>query len=371
MIHVEILRPSVKTLQPFIQLPFDIYQDDGNWVPPVRKKLVDSLLSPQNELLTHSEHQYFLAFKGEEPIARVLAGVDKTQQLGGQTIGWFSLFDCEDDIDGARAVMDAASAFLKEQGAERIIGPVAPMYDLLNRGLLVEGYDRPPVLGNPYNKRYYPTLLSSNGFEKARDYLAYDIAVTDVPLEKMLSLKQRVEQRFRFRVEEIPAQRIGLRLAREIAQVIAAASDPEKEYVPTEDDILQLLERMRPVYRSELCVMAYSGDQPIGVVLAFPDNTKYLQTLGGYETPLRLLKAMLTQKSVKTLRCPMQSVVPAFQNKAVNMAMICHAVEGAVRLGFTHIEGSTVAEDDASSTNNTLMVGGKPGRVYRVYSKEL
>ncbi len=371
MLHVEILPRTAKDLQPFIQLPFDLYAGDSNWVPPVRKKLLDTLLSAENELLAHSQPRFFLAYNDETPIARVLAGVDIHPDHPEEKLGWFSLFESTDNMDGVRAVMDAACAYLKEKGAKRMVGPIAPMYDLLNRGLQVDAFDAPPVLQNPYNKAYYPALLEGYGFTKARDYLAYDILVADVPLDKLESLAEKVEKRFGFRVEEIPAKRIGLRLAREIAVIIAQGARGHQMDVPTAEEILLLLETLKPVYREGLCVMAYAGDNPIGVVLAFPDNTAYLQALGGFETPLRQLKAAIAMRGVTTVRCPMQSVIPDYQNKAVNLAMIRKAISNAKRMGFTRIEGSTVPEDDVSSVNNTLLAGGAPYRTYRVYARAL
>lgn len=64
MLHVEILHRNTKDLQPFIQLPFDLYKGDSNWAPPVRRKLLDSLLSDENDLLAHSQPQFFLAYQG-------------------------------------------------------------------------------------------------------------------------------------------------------------------------------------------------------------------------------------------------------------------------------------------------------------------
>ena len=38
-------------------------------------------------------------------------------------------------------------------------------------GLLVEGFNRPPVLMMTYNPRYYPRLIESAGYGKAKDLL--------------------------------------------------------------------------------------------------------------------------------------------------------------------------------------------------------
>lgn len=371
MIHVEVMEKTAKGLQAFIRLPFDLYKNDANWVPPVKKHLSDLLLGRGNEWLGAAECGFYVAYHGEKTIARVMAGFDASLDNAlGAGVGFISLFEAQ-NADGARAVLDAAAAFLKGKGAKKAVGPLFPAYSVLNRGLLLEGFDGPPVLENAYNPKEYAEYFAANGFEKARDYLAFDIAIKDVELEKLSALAERARQRFGFQIKNIGMQEAGLHLARDIATVMGRALNAEGEVPPTEEDILALFNALKPVYRGELCVMAYAGGRPIGVVLSFPDNSAYLKTLRGTETPLRRLAALMQRGKEKVLRCPMQAVVPEYQSKAVNLAMICRAMAAAKQMGFERIEGSLVAEDHPSAVNNTRLVGGKIYRRYRVYKKNL
>ena len=364
MLHVKIVDRTSQGLRPFIQLPFDIYKDDPLFAPPIKKKLSAALLRGDAEQ-NGSVQRFFLAYKDDKPIARVMACAE-TQPQTDELYGWFGLFDTFDDMDGVRAVMDAATAFLRERGVKAVVGPLSPDHPMLSIGLLAEGFAGAPVLFNPYNKSYYVPLLENYGFKKERDYLAFDIPSETPQLHQVVSLAKRAQQRFGFRVEEIPGGRMTLRLARDIAQVIAEASEDERSG-PAAPDILRLFDSVRPVLKKELCILAYAGARPIGVVLAFPDNTPYLQALGGKETPLSLLKAALAGKGTECVRCPIQHVVPEFHNKAVNLAMIVRALENAQNMGVQRIEGSVVAEDNAVSVNNSLLIGGKVYRKYRTY----
>ena len=368
MLHVKIVDKTNQGLRPFVQLPFDIYKSDPLFAPPIRKKVMAALLRRDNDH-NGSIQRFFVAYKDEKPIARVMAGTDK-QPLTGETCGWFGMFDTFNDIDGVRAVMDAAAAFLRERGATRIAGPFSPDNPMLNIGVLAEGFAGAPVLYNPYNKAYYVSLLEDYGFKKEKDYLAFDIPAETPQLDHVVSLAQRAQQRFGFRVEEIPGRSITLRLARDIAQVMTEADDDDQSG-PTAQDVLHLFDSVRPVLRHELCVMAYAGSRPIGVMLAFPDNTPYLQALGGRETLLSLLRVALRGKNAQCVRCPIQHVVPEYHNKAVNLAMIVRALQNAQNMGVQRIEGSVVAEDNAASINNSLLIGGKVYRKYRTFSLAL
>jgi len=370
MIHVEIVKPTPKALKPFIQLPFDIYRKDPNWAPPMRRDLVKALAGADNDFFTRGNQRLFLAYDNETPVARVLAGVDLllSSRLQVET-GYISLFESYENYEYAHAVLDAAMRFLREHGAKQVFGPIPPRYDLLNRGLLAEGFDGPPVMFNAYNTPALPQMLEKFGFEKWRDYLAYDIPADKVPVERVLSMADRIRERFDFRVEHVDFARSNLiRVAQDLSRVISEA-EPEESFSdpPTTDDLLALFKRIKPWLRNEIAVMAYAGSRPIGCVVGFLDATPVLKGTDGRRTPWNWLLRVLRTPRVTTVRCPMQYVIPEYQNKAVNAVLLAEAVNSGKRLGLKNVEGSLVDETHIASVNNTQSVGGRLYRRYRVY----
>lgn len=374
MIHVDILKPNVKGLKPFIQLPFDIYRDDPNWVPPLRHELLHTLTGQGNEFFAQGIQRFFLAYESEKPVARVLAGIALRQHgPSGDPLGYISLFDSYEDFEYARAVLDAAMGFLRDHGVRQVVGPLPPRFDMLSAGMLVEGFDGPPVLESPYNLPYLPRMLEQYGFEKARDYLAYDVPIAEVPVERIIAMSDRIRKRFGFRIEHVDFARGNLaRVAQDISTIICEATPEETgAMLPTPDDLLQLFKRIRPYLRKETAVMAYAQDRPIGCVIGFLDSSPVMQGTNGHRTPWSWLKRMLKGGRITSSRCPMQYVVPDYQNMAINALMLAEAVKGAKQLGITRVEGSPVDETHQVSINNTRMAGGRHYRTYRVYQMPL
>lgn len=374
MIHVEIIKPTPKALKPFIQLPFDIYRGDKNWAPPSRRDLLRSLTGKDNEFFSRGIQRFFLAYDNETPVARVLAGIDLrlSAKAGGQS-GYISLFESYENYEYAQAVLEAAMKFLREHGAVQVFGPLAPRYDLLNRGMLVDGFDGPPVLQNAYNTAALPQILERFGFEKWRDYLAYDIPTDKIPVDRILPMANRIRERFGFRVEQVDFTRSNLiRVAQDLSSIICEATPDEPgSYLPTPEDLLQLFKRIRPWLRNQSSFMAYAGNRPIGVVIGFLDSTPSILGTDGRATPWNWARRMLITPQTKTARCPLQYVVPEYQNKAVNTVLLAEAVKGAKSLGITRIEGSLVDETHIVSINNTQSAGGKLYRRYRIYRMAL
>ena len=370
MIHVEIVKPNRKDIKPFIQLPFDIYKADKNWAPPSRFALTEALVGKNNEFLSRGIQRMFLAYDNETPVARVLAGVDLRNMVRqGEPSGFISLFETFENYEYARAVLDAAVRFIKEHGAKQIYGPLAPQYDLLNRGVLVDGFDGPPVLENAYNTPAVPQILEKYGFVKWRDYLAYDIQTDKIPLDRILPMSQRIRDRIGFRVETNDfSKRNLIRVAQDLSTVISEATPEESNsYLPTTEDLLQLFKRIKPWLKNESAVMAYAGRRPIGAVGGFLDSSPSMLGTDGRRNPLNWLRRLVKSRQTRSARCPIQYVVPEYQNKSVNTVLPAEAVKGAKKLRIQRIEGSLVDETNVVSVNNTLSAGGKLYRRYRVY----
>jgi len=374
MIRVEIVKPTPILIQPFLRLTDAIYKGDPNWVAPPRRELTRTLTGKDNELFMQGIQRFFLCYDDDRPVARVMAGIDmrrNTQIEDSQ--GYFSLFESYDDTTFARAVLDAAVAFLKEHGVTRLIGPLAPEYTDLNRGLLVQGFEGTPVLFNPYNPTYYQKLLEDYGFTKERDYLAYLVEVSDATMERFAPLADRVQQRFGFKVRNIDLNKENIaRVSQDIATVIAEATPEEPgQYLPTTEDIMGMLKRVRPIFRKNLAVIAYAGSRPIGILIGLLDFNRVLKQRRGGSGLWGQLLGLLATARIDTARCPMQYVVPDYQNKAVNAVLFYRAMQGAKALRIKHIEGSTVDETNIASVNNTIMAGGKLYRIYRVFQRNL
>ena len=367
MIRVEILEQNRAALRPFVMLPFALYKEDANWVPPlIREQL--TRLCEDNE----GPRRFFLVYDGDKPVARVMAGIDErlNERLNCKR-GYFGLFECAQKMDYARTALDAACAYLREEGMDTIIGPVG-LSDF-SKGLLVQGFDGSPVLFNPYNPSYYAEYFEKCGLTKHRDHLAYFMRMDEFDQHALDEIVPRAKQRFGFRVEHLQwTKENEERIAQNISRVVREAFPPEWESnVPTYGDTVRFLKRLRRYYRPEMAVMAFAGNRPIGLVAAFPDYNQVLRKMKGRFFPIGWLQYLIGKGSIHGARCCMQFVVPEYQHKGVNTVMFYEAYMGAKSMGIQWVEGSTVDETSVSSVTNTEKLASHLYRIYRQYEKKL
>ncbi|WP_315823921.1 hypothetical protein [Paraflavitalea speifideaquila] len=114
----------------------------------------------------HSKVQLFLFYRDGVICGRIAAILNNNHNVFNKTTdGFFGFFECVDDLGIATALFASAQEWLKQQGATTIIGPVNPSTNE-PCGLLLEGFDMPPLAMMVYNKPYYASLLESISLRK-------------------------------------------------------------------------------------------------------------------------------------------------------------------------------------------------------------
>lgn len=367
MIHVEMLEKTKKGIRDFMDLPRRLYRQDPNWVPPMYGMQMKLLLGENNPLLS-GPHTFFMAYDNGRPVARVLAGVDeRLNRRLGELRGYISLFECEENMEYARAVLDAAAEYLRGLGMTRVVGPNTPGFDDFSKGMLVEGYDGPPMLFNPYNPPFYNDFFTAYGFAKHRDHYAYHLRLDAFPDHTYQGLSELAQKRFKFRVQHVDLRNADRgKLAAEVAGVIGEAFPDDWELLPpTQSDILDEMQSLMQYTSTDLIVMAYAGERPVGILVCFPDYNRLLKKSQGRLFPFGWLSLLFGK--VKAVRCSMMFVTPEYQNKAVNVAMTLSAYERAKAIGVEEVEASTIDETNLPSILATERTGATRYRVYRQY----
>src|SRR6266536_672877 len=124
----------------FIKLPFRLYADEPNWVPPLISERRHHLSREKNPFFEHAEAEYFLAWRDGQPVGRITAQVDRRwDRFQGGSDGQFGFIEAEDDPAIFEALLGAAEAWVRERGRDRLVGPM----DFTTNdecGLLIEGY---------------------------------------------------------------------------------------------------------------------------------------------------------------------------------------------------------------------------------------
>ena len=136
------------------------------------------LLDPkQNPTLRHTEALPLLARDAYgRVVGRLLVHVNHRHNVRhGERVAFFGFFECIDDADVARALLDAAAAFGRRYGCARLRGPfgLTMMQEL---GSLCDGFDLPPAFDETYTAPYYSALFAEAALQQAMHVTSFRLA---------------------------------------------------------------------------------------------------------------------------------------------------------------------------------------------------
>lgn len=171
---------SKSQLRRFVEMPFVLLGSDPRWAAGVRAHEQWRHDARRHPYFDRGDAAFFLARRGGRPAGRIAAHVDGT----GSAAGWFGMFDVPDDRAVTTALVEAATAWLREQGTKTMTGPVTwtPDEDF---GVLVEGYDHPAATGRAWHPPWYAEQLRAAGAEPSEHRATFHVPTagwgTEVP----------------------------------------------------------------------------------------------------------------------------------------------------------------------------------------------
>ncbi len=191
----------------FAKLPRLLYAGANGFAPSLdveRWTLHGHRLNPHFKLV---EAREFLARRGGEWVGRISAQVYKPGIAPvGASAAQFGTLDAIDDIEVVRALTQAAEAWLRERGAERINGPFSPTING-ECGLLVEGFEATPMIFMPWHPPYLSRHLEALGYEKARDLLSYRYGIENLDKATKARIVGRREWKERLKIRQLEIRR--------------------------------------------------------------------------------------------------------------------------------------------------------------------
>ncbi len=362
----------------FLRLPWRLYAGDANWVPPLLGSLDRQLDPRRHPFFEHAEARLYLAWRNGRPVGRIVAIVNHLHnETHGDRMGFFGYFESERDPAVARALLDRAAADLREHGMTAMSGPFNPSING-ECGLLVEGFDSPPVCLMPYNPPWYPELLEEAGLRPVKELYAYHL--TGAAMAPDRKLRQRLQRIAEGVVRRQPGLTVrSLDMRRYGTEVVAlgklfnAARRGNWGFVPATDAELRLMAReMKPVVRPELILTAELRGEPVGCLIALPDVNVALRKVNGRLLPFGWLRLLLHGRQVRSIRVFGAACLPEHRNLGITPLLFERFIERGLRMGCEEAELSWVAEDNriAVSTNEAAFEARRYKR-YRIYGREL
>jgi hypothetical protein len=343
-------------------------------VPPLkleRRLFLDRRLGPYARRV---DFELFLARRDGRVVGRISAHVDFAYNRHHDARwGWFGFFECEDDQEAADALLEAAAAWLRARGMERMVGP-ADFTVNDESGIVIEGHELAPMVRQPWHPRYYQRLCEGAGLAKAVDLLMWELEISD--REKMVEVLPQLAQDAKAKHGVVIRRMSRRHLRRDLdvfAEIYNRAWRRNWGFVPyAKHDLDTYAQELQLVFSRDWFMVAEIDSEPIAIAITVPDINQVLAKMNGRLLPLGWWHYLRRSHIIQRVRVGFLGVKPQHRHTGVAAALyVEHFDTSARHPRIKSGEMGWILETNRGMNRGMEAMNGRVVKRYRMYERVL
>jgi hypothetical protein len=357
----------------YIDLPYRLYENDRQWIPPLKSDQLDHL----STVFTHNNQNgnqvnNFVFEDGGRVIGRVSAFINgKLTDPLGRPVGCLGQFECVQEYDVAKSLLSSAITWLKRDDRVKTIwGPLN--FDIWHGyRLMTKGFDRQVFAGEPYNKFYYPEFFTRFGFKSVRQWQTIELNASDILKkvgktgeDKIKYFEDHGYQFVSFQLKEFQNE-----MAKMYDIVISTCSDFPGFTPISRDEFVKLFMPFKQAIHSDLIsFLVDPNGKPVGFTSIFLDIGQAIRSMNGKCSLIAKLKFILNRRKSDRVIFYLCGILPEERHKKIGagIALFTWALKKVETMGFKKIVFALMSEDNKSQ-NYVNHYGKEMDREYRLY----
>ena len=385
---VEIIEVNTKDkaqVRQFLQLPFEMYKDVPQWVPPLAMDAANQLNRKKHPFFKHSDAAFLLAVRpSPQPSPRGRGGrsVGRLCILDNRNYNAFNksrtahffLFDCEDDVEMSCALFDAAFAWAKKRGLNHVEGPKG-LTALDGLGLLVKGFEHRPALGIPYNRDYYARLIEAAGFTSKGDILSGHLSPNTLNSEawdRIDRASELVQKRRGLRVSNFKTRGDMRKAVPQLLELYNGALGQSEGNVPfTPDEAKAMADQLIWFADPRLVKIVYKDDTPVGFLLAYPDIGEAVKKTGGKIFPFGWLTLLRALRKSDWINVNGAGILEEHRGAGGTAVLFSEMRKSVVAGGFSHADLVQIGVENTKMQRELRELGIDFYKTHRMYERKL
>lgn len=360
-----------KVLHEFISFPRTLYSPKSPWVRPINKLLLDYLNPQINPFYENGTGQAFILKRKNRVIGRVLAHIYwRHHSLHNERVGYFGFFECINDLEAAKSLLDSAELFLRIHNCKGIRGPFN-MTAAQEIGFINSGFDETPSVDMIYTPSWYPQLLREVGYSichRMKTWRNEDISTLNPSKLEKGTNENLKSLGISIRSLDSSKKQSDMEHVRDI---VNAAFLGNWGFVPiTREEWAMQIEPLIPFLDTSIVMIAETQGVPIGVTLAVPDYNVVLRKTNGrlfHPSAIKLLRP----SSIKSAVIILFAVRKQFQGLGVSRCLNSELIRVLQRTGYKSLSITWIGENNISSLFQAKSLGMNELHNTVMYEKKL
>ena len=365
---------SLRGRHRFVAVPFKLFRRDPDWIPPLRMSVLDRI-SPKNPANDHQVTALWIAYRDGRPVGRIGACLDSSfNEYQQASWGWVGFFEAAEDPEAVKMLFDTAWSWLKERGATLAVGP-ASFTTNDEMGLLVEGFNDPPLILDTHNPPYYERLWVDNGWEQIMDLWAWRFVRDTIKLsDRQRKILDRVRERANVTIRTVNMKDFNAEVSR-LFEVYNAAWSKNWGFAPMpEAEIRHLAKQMKPMVDAKLILVAEKPDgEAVGVSIVLPDVNEGMRKIrSGRLLPTGWYHLLRALPKVTRVRVFAVGVKPDQQALGLGPLLYQEGMQGVMgRPEVLTAEAGWVLANNDPMNKALEAMGGTRSKTWRMYQRAL
>lgn len=360
-------------IRKFLELPFSIYQNVPQWVPPLLLEERRRLNVRRYPFYRNGAAAYFLAVDRQGiPLGRIVVLEDnKYNHHNHEEAAFFYLFESLDDIKVAAALFETAEQWARERGLNVLIGPKGfTIFDGL--GMLVRGFEHRPAFGLPYNPPYYANLLEKLGFvchdEMVSGYLNREIKFPT----KFFELAERLRERRGLHVARFNSRRELRAFLPQLKDLYNAALAENDGNSPiTNEEAKLLADQMLWFADPRLIKIVFKGEDPVGFLFAYPDISAAVQLTRGRVFPFGWIRLLIELRRTAWININGAGMAEGYRGLGGTALLFSEMYKSVMEGNYQHADIVQIGTANARMLREMNSFGINFYKMHRIYRKGL
>lgn len=369
---IEVDTRDRRLVRKFVNLPFRIYRDMPQWVPPLSGDIHRMLDRDKHPFYQHSQAAFFMAMLGDHAVGRIAVLDHRNYNAANrEKTAFFFLYECMDMPEESLALFEAAFAWARVRGLNRIIGPRG-FLTLDGLGMLVQGFEHRPAFGIAYNPQYYANQTEEAGFYKEGELVSGYVGQSTRFPPRIDELADLVKRRRGLTILRFTSRREIKRSISLLRDLYNASLGGTTGGIPlTDDEVDAMASQLEWFADPRLIKIVMKGDEPVGFLLAYPDISAAVQRVKGRFLPFGWADMLLELKRTKWININGAGISEKYRGLGGTAVLFSEMRKSIVECGYLHADVVQIGIENEKMQREMREFGIDFYKTHRIYQRAL
>lgn len=344
---------SISDLKNFIKLPFEIYKNNNNWIPPIIADEKKWFSREKNPAFEFCNAKFWIVLKNNKCIGRIGAIINnKYNEKIGQKFGRITKTEFINDYEVSNMLFSTAENWLRENNMTHVHGPLG-FTNLDTQGLLIDGFDYVASIASVYHLPYYQEHFEKYRYEKENDWVEFRLTITEAPLNKAKRGAELIKKRFGVEVVNFKSKKEMMPYTKEIFQILNNAFEELPYVSELNDKMIKLyIEKYFNMLNPKFIKVVTKKKVPIGFFVGLPSLSTAMQKANGCLFPFGFIHILNALKKPKVIDMLLTGVLTDYQSSGIAVVLISELQSEMMNAGINTMETTGIFESNQNAIAN-------------------